>query len=118
MVRNNFLIGVGMTRTLGEFIGNSVYIMLLHNTDLLGSILFVFIIGIVIYRSFIKRDLIALMMIFALLLCGFAAPCFFSLVGIIIISYADSISSKINSKDIDSFSDLKIRGNDFVAEEN
>lgn len=116
--RNNFLIGVGMTRPFGEFIGDSTYIMLVHNTGLLGSMLFVFIIGILICKSFIKRNLTALMMVFALLICGLAVPCFFNLVGIVVISYADSISSKITSKDIDLFNDVKRRGNDFVAEEN
>jgi len=118
VIKNNFLIGVGMTRPLGEFIGDSGYIILLHNTGLLGGILFVFIIGMIIYKSFIERNLTALMMVFALLLSGLATPCFFSLVGIIIISYADSISSKITSKDINLFNVVKRRGNDFVAEEN
>jgi len=116
-IKNNFLIGVGMTQPLGEFIGDSAYIMLVHNTGLLGSMLFVFIIGILIYKSFIKRNLTALMMVFALLLCGFATPCFFTLVGIIIISYADSIPSKITLKDIDLFNNVKRKENKFIAEE-
>jgi len=117
-IKNNFLIGVGMTKPFGEFIGDSAYVMLVHNTGLLGSILFVLIIGILIHKSLVKRNLAALMIIVALMLSGVSTPCFFSLVGIIIISYIDSMSLKITSKDIDLFNDVKRKENKFIAEEN
>ncbi len=87
--KENFLIGVGATAPLNEFIGDSTYVLILHNTGLLGAFSFVILIFVLLLKSF--RRLEALLMFISLILSGFAISAFFCMLGVLIISYIDSL---------------------------
>lgn len=96
VIYNNLLIGVGLTQIRDEFLGDSLYIVLLHNTGILGAMLFIVIITLLVLKAFSSRNLPALMMVFALLLGGFAMPTFISLIGAVVIAYATVQPLKIS----------------------
>jgi len=87
VIYNNLLIGVGKTQPLGEFLGDSLYVVLLHNTGILGAMLFIAIIALLALKAFSNKSLPALMVLFALLLGGFAMPTFISLTGAMVVAY-------------------------------
>ncbi|MCL0041610.1 hypothetical protein M1N12_00850 [Peptococcaceae bacterium] len=87
VIYNNLLIGVGKTQPLGEFLGDSSYMVILHNTGILGAILFITTITLLAFKAFSNKNLPALMVLFALLLGGFAIPTFISLTGAMVIAY-------------------------------
>ncbi|MCL0063353.1 hypothetical protein M1N11_04245 [Peptococcaceae bacterium] len=87
VIYNNLLIGVGKTQPLGEFLGDSLYVVLLHNTGILGAILFITTITLLAFKAFSNKSLPALMVLFALLLGGFAMPTFISLTGAMVVAY-------------------------------
>lgn len=87
VIRDNPLIGVGVTKVQGEFLGDSSYILLLHTTGALGVVLALAALAFIVRWTVGVRRHLDLLVLGALLVAGLALPFVFSLPGALAISY-------------------------------
>lgn len=87
VVRRNPLIGVGVTKVRGEFLGDSSYILLLHSTGALGVALAFVALTLVVRHVVVTGRRADLLVVAALLVSGLALPFLFSLPGALGIVY-------------------------------
>lgn len=90
VVEENFLIGVGDTQPYGEFIGDSFYVVILHNSGLIGAFILFLLLLTLLYKAFRTRDLGRILLVFSLFLSGLSYPSVMTLLGAVILSYVDS----------------------------
>jgi hypothetical protein len=85
--KENWLLGVGATTVMDEFVGDSLYVTLLHNTGILGfSIITIFVLGL-IKQSVTKTNRLNLLLIMSILMCGTAVPTIFNFFGILTLAF-------------------------------
>jgi len=90
VVEENFLIGVGQTQPYGEFIGDSFYVVILHNSGLIGAFVWFLLLSTLLYKAFRTRDLGRILLVFSLFLSGLSYPSIMTLLGAVILSHVDS----------------------------
>lgn len=74
VISQNLLLGVGFTSIEGEFIGDSEYILTLHNSGLLGLLLKILSIVFLLFISFKYKSRFLLSLILVIILVSFAVP--------------------------------------------
>lgn len=85
---NNPIFGVGLNSVKGEFIGDSTYVQLLHNTGIIGLfVMIIFFIG-VIKSYHRRRDEIAFVVIVAALIAGIGIPIFTEIMFIVPLGFS------------------------------
>lgn len=87
VIEENPIMGVGKTIPFGEFIGDSFYFVLIHDTGILGTIIFglIFIVAVVYVVK--QKSLSKILMLLVLVLSGFAFDPIFNLFGVITFAY-------------------------------
>jgi len=96
VIRGNMLIGVGNTKIMNEFIGDSAYVTLLHNVGIVGAIFILFIYCSLFLEQFKKKKISGVLIIIAVLLCGVAFPVFTGLLGMIVVWHTSEVISSQN----------------------
>jgi hypothetical protein len=97
VIRGNILIGVGNTKIMNEFIGDSGYTSLLHSVGMVGTIFIMFIYCSLFLEQFKKKKLSGVLIIIAILFCGVAFPVFTGLLGMIVIWHTSEVISSQNN---------------------
>lgn len=87
VIKENFLLGVGLTNIKGEFIGDSAYSVLLHDAGILGAILFLLFFMLIFKHSYYNKDMTSILLLFTLLLSGFAFTVIVSEIGSLVLFY-------------------------------
>lgn len=90
LFKENLFIGVGQTSILGETIGDSAYVGMLHDTGLFGGCLFIIIFALIYRKMLREQDLAGILMLIALLISGIAISPIIHIFGAIILGYAIS----------------------------
>jgi len=96
--KENWLLGVGATTLIGEFVGDSLYVTLLHNTGILGFLLITVVIIGLLKENIINSNRQNLLLILSVLMCGFAVPTVFNFFGILTLAF---VTVNTNTKSIE-----------------
>lgn len=91
VVGENLVLGVGLTRVGGEFLGDSLYVSILHATGLVGALFALGVLGGTISRYLSLRSIPGLLLLFVILLSGTAIDIVFRLPGALAIAYLVSL---------------------------
>lgn len=94
VIKENLLIGVGVTNIQGEFIGDSAYIRILHDVGVLGALLFFILFILLFKKNIMEKDLTRFLLFFSLLICGLAIPVIISELGCLVLYYISINVSK------------------------
>jgi hypothetical protein len=87
VIKDNLFIGVGATRISNEFVGDSLYVSILHGTGVLGLITISILMVKLIITNIRKVNRQNLLLLFCILMVGFAVPTLFNILGIIILAF-------------------------------
>ena len=88
VVKENLLIGLGATLPFNELISDSFYIILLHDTGLVGGILIGWIVLKLMIFSLQQKKIFNILMIVALLMTGLSYLSVLTLMGVLVFCYA------------------------------
>ena len=88
VVKDNLLIGVGATTPFNELISDSFYIIMLHDTGLVGAILIGWVVLKLMISSLQQRNISNILIIVSLLLTGFSYLSVLTLMGVLVFSYS------------------------------
>jgi hypothetical protein len=98
VTKENPIIGVGFTNPQGEFKGDSTYVGILHDTGLIGAIIFLIIFMYISKWILQSRDASKFLVFTCLLLSSFALPMVFSIIGVLAIAYTHSYPNMVSNK--------------------
>lgn len=87
VILDNPLLGVGMTRARGEFIGDSTYTLLLHSSGIAGGVTALVALVFLLIAIRRRRRPMDMLMVGALLLAGLALPIVLRLPGALALAY-------------------------------
>ena len=87
VILDNFLFGVGKTQVAGEFLGDSLYTMVLHDTGIMGVILLLTAFIYLGIQALRRRMITHLLLLSAALLAGIGIPSVFNIFGAIFIGF-------------------------------
>jgi hypothetical protein len=87
VIKDNLLIGIGSTKLHSEFIGDSQYITILHNTGIIGLVVIISMFINYTKRLISARSVSGLTVIVLIVALGFAGTTVFSTVGIVLLTY-------------------------------
>jgi hypothetical protein len=95
VIKNNPVVGVGITRPMNEFTGDSSYLLILHDTGLLGTLLFFTLFLVLILTHIKTKNICGIMVIISLLITGVSSSTFIGIFGILVIVYSISLTKGI-----------------------
>ncbi|QZY55556.1 hypothetical protein [Crassaminicella profunda] len=98
VIKDNIIMGVGPNTVLGEFLGDSMYLTVIHNTGIIGSVILLSFFGKLGFLTVINKDISKLLMILVLFLVGFAYPILFTKFGSIIIAFSYLTTKKMKGE--------------------
>ncbi|HXE57623.1 MAG TPA: hypothetical protein VNK43_06445 [Gemmatimonadales bacterium] len=87
--RENWVLGVGFTRPSGEFLGDSLYVTVLHDAGVVGGALFFAYVLWLGVAALAGRDLERLGILVAFVIAGVAFPVFPNLLGALAIAFCE-----------------------------
>lgn len=85
--KNNYLLGVGATSLIGEFLGDSFYVVVLHNTGIIGMLIILLFLLNLILSCMIEKNRQNILLIVSIIIVGFAGNTIFSLSGVCVLAY-------------------------------
>lgn len=95
----NPVMGIGFTKAGDEFTGDSMYMNILHNSGVMGAILFLFFFFTVMRGMLASRDYPGLFFTAAFLLSGLTTPVHVSLFGTVVLGYACTTHLRYGSRE-------------------
>ncbi|WP_438710606.1 hypothetical protein ACSTS3_17560 [Aquimarina muelleri] len=77
VIKENWISGVGPSAIRGEFVGDSEYVTIIHNTGIIGFIIFLILIFFLIAKFIIKKNIMCMLVLIALLLVSIGGMTFY-----------------------------------------
>jgi hypothetical protein len=91
-----FFLGIGFTVHENEFVGDSLYISILHSGGLLGFFTLAFLFVYLLAKLYKLKDYSGFFVLISFLLSGFAFPVYFTVFNVLILSYCLKSSGSFN----------------------
>jgi hypothetical protein len=91
VIDENLLIGVGLTTVRDEFLGDSLYVIMLHSTGLVGAVMATGVMSLIASRLVAAGRPLGLLVLLAFLLVGLGANLAFKLPGALALAYLAAI---------------------------
>lgn len=88
VIIENPLLGVGLTQIHEEFIGDSAYFVVLHDSGFVGALILLLFFAMIMGQSIRRYDISGILAVGTVLIVGFAYPVFFRTYSLLIIMYA------------------------------
>lgn len=89
VIKDNLLIGVGATKISNEFVGDSLYVSILHGTGLLGLIIIGFLMIKLTLTNIKKANRQNLLLLVCILMIGFATTTLFNILGMLVLAFVE-----------------------------
>jgi hypothetical protein len=87
VIKQNWLLGIGSTRVMGEFVGDSLYVSIMHGTGAIGLLLVISLLLRLIKISIRNHNKQNILLLVSVLAVGVAVPTIFDFLGIMVLAY-------------------------------
>ena len=108
VIKDNWLIGIGSATLHSEFLGDSQYITILHNTGILGLMIIISMFISYARRLIHLKSVPGLTAIVLIMAVGFAGTTVFSTIGIVLLSYVFISAKEKNNSNQSAHANVKV----------